>query len=39
VLRSGLGSLADVYGGRKNSEAATFFQNHMKVALGKLGDA
>lgn len=33
VLRSGFGSLADVYGGRTQTEAATFFQNRMNMTL------
>lgn len=35
VLRAGAGSLADVYGGRARTEAATFFQNKMNVTLSK----
>jgi hypothetical protein len=38
VLRSGQGSLADVYGGqRQGSEAATFFQNHQFIKSELLG--
>jgi hypothetical protein len=35
VLRSGAGSLADVYGGKTRTEAATFFQNRMNITLNK----
>lgn len=35
VLRSASGSLADVYGGSRRTEAATFFQNRMNVTLDK----
>lgn len=38
VLRSGQGSLADVYSGqRESSEAATFFQNHQFIKSELLG--
>jgi hypothetical protein len=33
VLRSGFGSLANVYRDRRQTEAATFFQNRMNVTL------
>jgi hypothetical protein len=33
VLRSGYGSLADVYRDRHKTEAATFFQNRMNITL------
>lgn len=35
VLRAGAGSLADVYGSRTRTEAATFFQNRMNVTLNQ----
>lgn len=35
VLRANAGSLADVYGGKTRTEAATFFQNRMNVTLDK----
>jgi hypothetical protein len=35
VLRAGAGSLADVYSGKRRTEAATFFQNRMNVTLDK----
>lgn len=33
VLRAGFGSLANVYRDRRNTEAATFFQNRMNITL------